>query len=123
MRESSSLLVQGEKICFYLRKIRLIISGITLVFSSFSRQHVHVHVLSPQDPFGDHLKGMMQKIHDFIDLPDDITLRECGTQEYEADVVILERQGEGGAGRGGAALPGGGGGETETGAERRRSRL
>lgn len=29
-----------------------------------------------------------------MDLPDNITLRECGTQEYEADVVILERHGE-----------------------------
>lgn len=37
---------------------------------------------------------MMQRIHDFMDLPDNIILRECGTQEYEADVVILERHGE-----------------------------
>lgn len=81
------------------------ICGTTLVFSSFSRQHVHVHVLSPQDPFRDHLKGMMQKIHDFVDLPEDVVLRECGTQEYEADVVNLEKQGEGAA----AAA---GGGET-----------
>eukprot|EP00066_Takifugu_rubripes_P002741 XP_003964848.1 PREDICTED: probable ATP-dependent RNA helicase DHX58 [Takifugu rubripes] len=47
----------------------------------------------PEDPFGDHLKWMMQRIHDFMDLPNNITLRECGTQEYEADVVILERHG------------------------------
>lgn len=37
---------------------------------------------------------MMQRIHDFMDLPANIILRECGTQEYEADVVILERHGE-----------------------------
>lgn len=37
---------------------------------------------------------MMQQIHDFMDLPDNIILRECGTQEYEADVVLLERRGE-----------------------------
>lgn len=37
---------------------------------------------------------MMERIHDFMDLPDNLTLREPGTQEYEADVVILERQGE-----------------------------
>lgn len=37
---------------------------------------------------------MMQQIHDFMDLPQSIMLRECGTQEYETDVVILERQGE-----------------------------
>lgn len=37
---------------------------------------------------------MMLEIHDFMDLPDNIQLRELGTQEYEADVVILEREGE-----------------------------
>lgn len=37
---------------------------------------------------------MMRIIHDFMDLPDSIKLRVCGTQEYEADVVILEREGE-----------------------------
>lgn len=67
------------------------------MFTSFSRQHVHVYVLSPQNPFEDHLKGMMQKIHDFMDLPGDVMLRECGTQEYESDVVMLEQQGEGAA--------------------------
>ncbi|KAM4717906.1 ATP-dependent RNA helicase DHX58 isoform 1-T2 [Anableps anableps] len=45
------------------------------------------------DPFGDHIKWMMQLIHDFMNLPSDVRLRECGTQEYEADVVILEQQG------------------------------
>uniref|UniRef100_H3D2C6 RNA helicase n=1 Tax=Tetraodon nigroviridis TaxID=99883 RepID=H3D2C6_TETNG len=47
----------------------------------------------PKDPFGNHLKSMMQMIHDFMDLPDPIKLRECGTQEYETDVVLLERDG------------------------------
>lgn len=37
---------------------------------------------------------MMWKIHDFMDLPVNFKLRECGTQEYETDVVILERDGE-----------------------------
>ncbi|XP_017284942.1 probable ATP-dependent RNA helicase DHX58 [Kryptolebias marmoratus] len=45
------------------------------------------------DPFGDHLKWMMQQIHEFMDLPSDARLRECGTQEYEADVVELEKRG------------------------------
>ncbi|XP_010873108.1 probable ATP-dependent RNA helicase DHX58 [Esox lucius] len=47
----------------------------------------------PQDPFGDCLKFMMQLIHDFMAPASDITLREIGTQEYEADVVILEKKG------------------------------
>lgn len=47
----------------------------------------------PQDPFGDHLKWMMQLIHDYMNIPDDFRLREYGTQEYEADVVTLERRG------------------------------
>lgn len=37
---------------------------------------------------------MMHKIHDFMDLPRNFKLRGFGTQEYEADVVILEREGE-----------------------------
>ncbi|XP_014893336.1 ATP-dependent RNA helicase DHX58 [Poecilia latipinna] len=45
------------------------------------------------DPFGDHIKWMMQQIHGFMSLPPDVRLRECGTQEYEADVVILEQRG------------------------------
>lgn len=32
-------------------------------------------------------------IHDFMNLPPDFILRECGTQEYEADVVSLEKRG------------------------------
>uniref|UniRef100_A0A674CXM7 RNA helicase n=1 Tax=Salmo trutta TaxID=8032 RepID=A0A674CXM7_SALTR len=47
----------------------------------------------PQDPFGDHLKFMMQFIHDFMALGPDFPVREFGTQEYEADVVILEKKG------------------------------
>ncbi|KAM4534890.1 ATP-dependent RNA helicase DHX58 [Fundulus diaphanus] len=45
------------------------------------------------DPFGDHIKWMMELIHDYMNLPSDVKLRECGTQEYEADVVILEQRG------------------------------
>lgn len=37
---------------------------------------------------------MMHLIHDFMQLPEELPLRECGTQEYEADVVILERLGK-----------------------------
>lgn len=36
----------------------------------------------------------MHLIHDFMKLREDLQLRECGTQEYEADVVILERIGK-----------------------------
>nr|XP_020463090.1 probable ATP-dependent RNA helicase DHX58 [Monopterus albus]XP_020463091.1 probable ATP-dependent RNA helicase DHX58 [Monopterus albus] len=46
-----------------------------------------------EDPFGNHLKWMMQLIHEFMNLPQDFKLRECGTQEYEADVVTLEQRG------------------------------
>ncbi|XP_043955984.1 probable ATP-dependent RNA helicase DHX58 [Gambusia affinis] len=45
------------------------------------------------DPFGDHIKWMMQQIHEFMNLPSDVRLRECGTQDYEGDVVILEQRG------------------------------
>ncbi|KAL0992774.1 hypothetical protein UPYG_G00098220 [Umbra pygmaea] len=47
----------------------------------------------PHDPFGDHLKFMMKLIHDFMTLGPDFTLRELGTQEYEEDVVRLEKKG------------------------------
>ncbi|XP_074552224.1 ATP-dependent RNA helicase DHX58 [Halichoeres trimaculatus] len=47
----------------------------------------------PKDPFGDHLKRMMYHIHEFMDIPPDVTLRQCGTQEYEMDVVLLEKRG------------------------------
>nr|QGS83880.1 LGP2 [Bostrychus sinensis] len=46
-----------------------------------------------KDPLGDHIKWMMLEIHGFMDLPRDVRLRECGTQEYEADVVLLEQRG------------------------------
>lgn len=46
-----------------------------------------------EDPFGDHLKSMMQMIREYMNIPPDFPLRECGTQEYEADVVTLEKQG------------------------------
>uniref|UniRef100_A0A8B9LG79 RNA helicase n=1 Tax=Astyanax mexicanus TaxID=7994 RepID=A0A8B9LG79_ASTMX len=45
------------------------------------------------DPFGDHLKMMMKIIHGFMPLEAQINLREMGTQEYEADVVELEKKG------------------------------
>ncbi|XP_072549057.1 ATP-dependent RNA helicase DHX58 [Salminus brasiliensis] len=45
------------------------------------------------DPFGDHLKMMMKMIHEFMPLTAQISLREMGTQEYEADVVELEKKG------------------------------
>ncbi|CAL9692889.1 unnamed protein product [Knipowitschia caucasica] len=47
----------------------------------------------PKDPFGDHIKWMMSQIHEFMELPRDVRLRECGTQEYEQDVVLLEQRG------------------------------
>lgn len=47
-----------------------------------------------QDPFGDRVKQMMKVIHGFMELPQDLSLNVCGTQEYEADVVILERRGK-----------------------------
>ncbi|XP_062263239.1 probable ATP-dependent RNA helicase DHX58 [Platichthys flesus] len=47
----------------------------------------------PEDPFGDDLKRMMQRIEEHMNIPADFTLRVCGTQEYEADVVILEQRG------------------------------
>nr|XP_057905769.1 probable ATP-dependent RNA helicase DHX58 [Doryrhamphus excisus] len=46
-----------------------------------------------QDPFGDELKRIMQQIHDFMDPLEVFRMRECGTQEYEADVVELEKRG------------------------------
>ncbi|XP_071323695.1 ATP-dependent RNA helicase DHX58 [Trachinotus anak] len=47
----------------------------------------------PADPFGDLLKWMMELIHGYMNIPPDFKLRQCGTQEYEADVVILEQRG------------------------------
>nr|WLW15875.1 LGP2 [Spinibarbus sinensis] len=45
------------------------------------------------DPFGDHLKAMMLMIHEFMPSTVSRSLREMGTQEYEADVVELEKAG------------------------------
>ncbi|XP_043089590.1 probable ATP-dependent RNA helicase DHX58 isoform X1 [Puntigrus tetrazona] len=45
------------------------------------------------DPFGDHLKAMMSMIHEFMPSTESRSLREIGTQEYEADVVELEKTG------------------------------
>ncbi|KAM9779771.1 ATP-dependent RNA helicase DHX58 [Neosynchiropus ocellatus] len=45
----------------------------------------------PVDPFGSHLKRMMEQIHEFM--PCEHQLRACGTQEYEANVVELEKIG------------------------------
>lgn len=46
-----------------------------------------------QDPFGDHLKAMMLMIHEYMPPTVSRSLREMGTQEYEADVVELEKEG------------------------------
>ncbi|KAJ8251259.1 hypothetical protein GJAV_G00219050 [Gymnothorax javanicus] len=44
----------------------------------------------PNDPFGNHLKLMMGKIHDFMGA--NAITRDFGTQDYEAEVVLLEKQ-------------------------------
>ncbi|KAG7492292.1 hypothetical protein MATL_G00012880 [Megalops atlanticus] len=44
-----------------------------------------------KDPFGDHLKKMMHIIHDFMKV--DGISRDFGTQDYEAEVVLLEKEG------------------------------
>lgn len=36
----------------------------------------------------------MELIHEYMNVPPDFRLRGCGTQEYEADVVILEQRGK-----------------------------
>ncbi|XP_051987281.1 ATP-dependent RNA helicase DHX58-like isoform X1 [Xyrauchen texanus] len=46
-----------------------------------------------KDPFGDHLKSMMSMIHKFMPSKECLSLQEVGTQEYEADVVELEKKG------------------------------
>ncbi|XP_039543155.1 probable ATP-dependent RNA helicase DHX58 isoform X2 [Pimephales promelas] len=45
------------------------------------------------DPFADHLKLMMSMIHEFMPSTVSRSLRDRGTQEYEADVVELEKKG------------------------------
>ncbi|KAK7939916.1 hypothetical protein WMY93_003242 [Mugilogobius chulae] len=57
------------------------------------RKHYDITEKRPRDPFGDQLKWMMLQIHEFMGLPSDVRLRECGTQEYEQDVVLLEQRG------------------------------
>ncbi|XP_061080324.1 ATP-dependent RNA helicase DHX58-like isoform X1 [Conger conger] len=44
----------------------------------------------PEDPFGDHLKSMMSEMHDYAAVK--TFGRNFGSQEYEADVVQLEKQ-------------------------------
>lgn len=56
-------------------------------------QNVCMFVCVQQDPFGDHLKLMMSMIHEFMPSTVSRSLREVGTQEYEADVVELEKTG------------------------------
>ncbi|XP_067270244.1 probable ATP-dependent RNA helicase DHX58 [Pseudorasbora parva] len=46
-----------------------------------------------RDPFGEHLKLMMSMIHEFLPSTVSRSLRDMGTQEYEADVVELEKTG------------------------------
>ncbi|XP_030649474.1 ATP-dependent RNA helicase DHX58 [Chanos chanos] len=46
-----------------------------------------------EDPFGSHLKMMMGMIHDFMGQGKEVKFRAFGTQEYEADVVQLEKTG------------------------------
>lgn len=46
-----------------------------------------------EDPFRDHLRWMMGQIHEYMNLGPDSQLREMGTQDYEADVVNLEKEG------------------------------
>ncbi|KAJ3601621.1 hypothetical protein NHX12_032589 [Muraenolepis orangiensis] len=48
----------------------------------------------PEDPFGDHLSATMLEIHDYmLTRTPDLSLRAIGTQDYEADVVLLEEKG------------------------------
>lgn len=54
-------------------------------------KHFDIIDRRPQDPFGDHLKFMMFMVHEYIGA--DLRLREMGSQEYEADVVELEKKG------------------------------
>ncbi|XP_077413311.1 ATP-dependent RNA helicase DHX58 isoform X2 [Vanacampus margaritifer] len=46
-----------------------------------------------EDPFCDLVQWMMQQIHCFMDPPEDFILRGFGTQEYESDVVALQKKG------------------------------
>uniref|UniRef100_A0A8C1VKQ6 RNA helicase n=1 Tax=Cyprinus carpio TaxID=7962 RepID=A0A8C1VKQ6_CYPCA len=56
-------------------------------------QYMYMFVCVQQDPFGNHLKAMMLMIHEYMPPTVSRSLREMGTQEYEADVVELEKEG------------------------------
>uniref|UniRef100_H3ASV4 RNA helicase n=1 Tax=Latimeria chalumnae TaxID=7897 RepID=H3ASV4_LATCH len=43
------------------------------------------------DPFADRLKAMMKRIHGYLDIPK--LTQKFGTQDYERDIVELEKQG------------------------------
>lgn len=45
-----------------------------------------------QDPFGDILKKIMDRIHNRLEMPE--LSRDFGTQTYEQQVVELSREGE-----------------------------
>lgn len=62
-----------------------------------------------QDPFGDKLKKLMDRIHNRLEMPE--LSQDYGTQNYEQQVVELSRAGERGRPRGagggvGARRPG-----------------
>ncbi|KAK2916197.1 hypothetical protein Q8A67_000571 [Cirrhinus molitorella] len=57
------------------------------------KKQYDIVVKRDQDPLGDHLKAMMLMIHEFMPPTVSRSLREMGTQEYEADVVELEKEG------------------------------
>uniref|UniRef100_A0AAX7UZ53 RNA helicase n=1 Tax=Astatotilapia calliptera TaxID=8154 RepID=A0AAX7UZ53_ASTCA len=67
--------------------------GMTATWQKLGPASNHKYMFFFEDPFGDHLKSMMTIIHGYMDIPPDFKLRECGTQEYEADVVVLEQRG------------------------------
>ncbi|XP_016395114.1 probable ATP-dependent RNA helicase DHX58 [Sinocyclocheilus rhinocerous] len=57
------------------------------------KKHYDIVERRALDPFGDHLKSMMSMIHEFMPSTVSRSLREMGTQEYETDVVELEKTG------------------------------
>ncbi|NXV81848.1 DHX58 helicase, partial [Atlantisia rogersi] len=81
-------------------------------------QHLQSHVPQPvkqydlcqeraQDPFGEQLKRVMERIHQYMKMPD--LPQNFGTQIYEQRIVELEKRGEGVPvrwGRAGAGGPG-----------------
>uniref|UniRef100_A0A3Q2YLM6 RNA helicase n=1 Tax=Hippocampus comes TaxID=109280 RepID=A0A3Q2YLM6_HIPCM len=46
-----------------------------------------------EDPFGDHVQWMMRQIHCFMQPPEDFIPREFGTQDYESNIVALQKRG------------------------------